>query len=111
MQKNPSRLLIKLVKGNPSEKIKTMFGVYKITPRLKYFDQTTQPLFVHSTQEDQLLFFSTAESGWIFQKKFETIMTWTKEKTVFSEEFWSKQNGSAVLNFGSSKFTINMISY
>ena len=38
-------------------------------------------------------------------------MTWTKEKTVFSDEFWSKPNGIAIFNFSEFKFTFHMISF
>ena len=85
-----------------------MFGVYKITVHKDY---RTVPVFVHSTQNDQRLIFSCWDNAWKFRNGFETIMTWKKEKTVFSDEFWSKPNGSAVLNFDSPKFTINLISY
>ena len=90
-----------------------MFGVYKITTRIEhnYSHRTTGPAFVHSTQDDQRIVFSTDDSVWKFQKNFETLMTWTKEKNVFNDDFWLKPNGSAVINFDSAKFTINMISY
>ena len=110
MQENPSRLLVKFVKGNPSEKIKAMFGVYKITAR-KGWQYMNVPVFTHSTQNDQRFFFSYGHNLWKFQKGFETIMSWKKEQNVFSDEFWSKPNGSAVINFDSPKFTINLISY
>ena len=117
VQKHPSRLLIKLVKGNPSEEFKAMLGVYKIIEHKEWqsnsqgYGTTTVPVFIHSTKKDQRLIFSTDKNCWKFEKNLETVFTWPRAKTVFNDESWLKPNGSAILNFGSLKFTFHMIPY
>jgi len=104
VERNPSRLLLKLVEGNPCAEFKTMLGVYKILPH-----NVQIPVFIHSTHNDQRLIFSIDDDCWKFQKNIETIFTWKKERNVFNDEFWSKTNGIAVLNF--TEFTFHMISF
>ena len=112
MQNHPSRLLIKLVKGNPEAEIKSMLGIYKIIARKRwYFRSDLVPVFIHSTHNDQRLIFSTDDKCWKFEKNYKTILTWPKEKNVFNDESWSKPKGTATLNFSTEKFTLHMISF
>ena len=103
--KHPSRLLIKLVEGNPTAEFKPMLGVYKILAR----NGQVPPVFIHGTHNHQRLIFSTDDVCWKFQKNLKTIFTWKKEKNVFNEECWLKPNGIAILNF--PEFTFHMISF
>ena len=126
MQNHPSRLLIKLVKGNPEAEIKSMLGIYKIIARKEWYfrpdsefyqypdllsDYYTEPVFIHSTHNDQRFIFSTDDKCWKFEKNYKTILTWPKEKNVFNDESWSKPKGTATLNFSTEKFTLHMISF
>ena len=116
MKNHPSRLLIKLVKGNPSEEFKSMLGNYKIIAHKElqansFFATTTVPIFIHDTHSDQRLIFSNDKNCWKFEKNLETVFTWPREKNVFNDESWSKPNGIAILNFGALKFTFHMIPY
>ena len=95
------------MKGNPSAEFKDLLGVYKIN----HGGWKMRPQFKHSTDEDQILFFSDHDKCWKFMKKFKTIMRWSKEKNIFNDESWSKLNGTATLNYGTEKFTLHMISF
>ena len=106
----PSRLLIKLVKGDPKAEIKSMMGVYKINdqaPTAWYI--TVQ--FIHSTHKDQILSFCFHDKCWKFEKDNKTIITWPKAENIFNDDSWSKLNGTATLNFGTEIFTLHMISF
>ena len=108
MKNNPSRLLIKLVQGNPSEEFKDMLGVYKI---INHSDWITGPEFKHSTDEGQKFFFCDHDKCWKFEQDCKTIMKWPKDGNIFNDESWSKLNGTATLNFGTEKFTLHITSF
>ena len=111
MKNHPSRLLIKLVKGNPSEEFKSMLGNYKIIAQ-KTWRANSVPVFIHDNHSNQRLIFSPNKNCWIFEKDYETVFTWSKEKDVFNDECWSKPNGIAILNFTAlKKFTFRIIPY
>ena len=106
------------MKGSPSDEFKAMLGVYKIIAYKEWQtnsqgtgNQTTVPVFIHSTQNDQRIIFSNDDNCWKFEKNLETIMNLRREKNVFNEEFWIKPNGTATLNFTDLKFTFQMISF
>ena len=119
VKNHPSRLLIRLVKGNPKAEIKSMLGIYKIFARGMVSHEwnglsdleLAVPVFIHSTHNDQRLIFSTDDKCWKFEKNYKTILTWPKEKNVFNDESWSKPKGTATLNFSTEKFTLHMISF
>ena len=118
MRKHPSRLLIRLVKGNPSEEFKSMLGNYKIIAHKEWQansqgsgNQITVPIFIHDTHSDQRLIFSNDKNCWKFEKNLETVFTWPREKNVFNDDSWSKPNGIAILNFTALKFTFHMLPY
>ena len=112
MKNYPSRLLIKLVKGNPKEEIKNMMGVYKIIAEYQCHSRISEPIFIHSTDNFRRLFFSTVDKCWKLEvHNYGTIMKWPGEKNGFNDESWSKLNGTATLTFATEKFTLRMISF
>ena len=94
-----------------------MLGVYKISQKT----WQTLPVFIHSTKEDQRMFYSTFSRYWIFQKNLKTVFTWPKGENFFNDESWSKPlnqefqpqpNGLvAPINFPSLKVTFHIIPY
>ena len=109
VKNHPSRLLIKLVKGDPKDEIKSMMGVYKIFLAQTAWHTTVQ--FIHSTNDDQILFFCADDKCWKFEKDCKKIMSWRQDENIFNDESWSKLNGTVSLYYAFENFTIHMISF
>jgi len=115
VKKNPSRLLVKLVTGDPVTEIKSMLGVYEITTERDWLKNvngdkiwTTVPVFIKRNTNHRFLFCSFG-GCWQFQRNFKTILRWAKGIHFFNEEFWSNEKGSVELN--ASNFTLRITAF
>ena len=126
MKKYPSRLLVKLAKGDPSQQIKNMLGIYKLQlDSIPKCPGPVQPRYSHVSNDSYKLMF--CNFGWEFQintrgipiiQYTHVIFTMKKTKNYFNDEVWRNNNGLVELkmtdnnisNFGQT-VTVHLIAF
>ena len=115
MKKYPSRLLVRLVKGDASPEIKNMLGIYKLQlDNIPKCPGPVQPRYSHVSSNSYTLIF--CNFGWEFQvnnpnQYSHVIFSLKKTKNYFNDEVWRNNNGFMELKMTDNNITVHLIAY
>ena len=107
---DPSRFIVKLVKGTPQQSIKNMLGVFYINQD-NYRDGllTAYPKYTHGNSGFHQFKFASQNDCWEFRTNNLTILKMHKKS--FDTDHWRQHNGFLSLNFEKEKYSIQLISF
>ena len=117
MKKYPSRLLVKLIKGDASPVIKNMLGIYKLQlDSIPKSPGPVQPRYSHISNKHYTFMF--CNFGWEFQVNnfshyppSSVVLTMKKTKNYFNDEVWQKNNGMVELKTADNNITFHLIAF